>query len=249
MPQDPEKDFIRVNNILGKQASVGPIPANQIGPWCAILVVSYIFTNGLFSLGLGWFFAVSFWLIVSWWLLTGNQPHHFTDKFRKPPGHEWCNGDSVYISPLSHPNGSSSLKHHKNSHLFRVKLKPKIVPNQHGGKSKFMPFQDETHICCLVEIKKEGRVAAGMLLNNGSQYQLVFGFHTQGLHNLLFASEVSGFADSISLAMKDIPSGEKITCYSVKTSTLSASVLQVPRLCKIWSIESPGESRLTAWHL
>jgi hypothetical protein len=218
MPRDPEKDFIRVNKILGKQASVGPIPANQIGPWCAIFVVSYILTNALFSLGLGWFFAVSFWLIVSWWLLTGNQPHHFTDKFRKPPGYEWCNGDSLYISPFSHSDRQHTLKQHKNSQPFQVKLKPKIVPNQKGGKSKFMPFQNETHICCLVEIKKEGREAAGILLNNGSQYQLIFGFNTKGLHNLLFQSEVSGFADSIEEGMKDIPNGEKITfcagCYS-----------------------------------
>ena len=31
--RDPEKDFIRVNKILGKQASIGFIPANQILPW------------------------------------------------------------------------------------------------------------------------------------------------------------------------------------------------------------------------
>jgi hypothetical protein len=99
--QDPEKDFIRVNKILGKQASIGFIPANQILPWCFLTAIAYILTMGLFSLGLGWFFTVSLWLIVSWWLLTGNQPHLFTDKFRKPPGDEWCSGDSFYISPCA----------------------------------------------------------------------------------------------------------------------------------------------------
>jgi hypothetical protein len=31
-----EKEAIRVNKILGKQAGFGPIPGNQILPWFAI---------------------------------------------------------------------------------------------------------------------------------------------------------------------------------------------------------------------
>lgn len=215
--QDPEKDFIRVNKILGKQASIGFIPANQILPWCFLTAIAYILTMGLFSLGLGWFFTVSLWLIVSWWLLTGNQPHLFTDKFRKPPGDEWCSGDSFYISPISSLRPPSIQGKPYDSQM-RVKLKPKIVPNQYGGRSKFMPFQNEINLCCLVEIEKDGRQVSGMLLNNGTNYQLVFGFRLRGLHNLLFRNEVSAFAASLEEGMKDIPPSEKITfcagCYS-----------------------------------
>jgi hypothetical protein len=223
MPREPERDFVRVNRILGKQASIGPIPANQIVPWCVLVIISYGVTNGIFGFGLAWFFIVSFWLIVSWWLLTGNAPHLFTDKFRHPPGDEWCNGDALYISPLRQLNQPEQRgrKGGKNSE-HKTKLKPKVVPNQQGGKSKFMPFQNETNICCLVEINKDNRQVAGILLNNGEQYQLVFGFRTQGLHDLLYSNEVSAFASSIEEGMKDLPPGEKITfcsgCYSDDTA-------------------------------
>jgi len=219
--RDPEKDFIRVNKILGKQPSIGFIPANQIIPWFFLTIISYLLTMGFFSLGLGWFFTVSFWFIVSWWLLTGNQPHLFTDQFRKPPGDEWCNGDSFYISPL--PSRRSSRIGKKGNHSpLKIKLKPKIVPNQFGGNSRFMPFQNETDICCLVEINKDGRQASAILLNQGSNYQLVFAFRTQGFHDLLLNSEVSGFAASLEEGMRELPRGEKITfctgCYSDETS-------------------------------
>jgi hypothetical protein len=86
MLKDPEQDFIPVNKILGKPASIGIVPANQILPWLILIIIAYMLTNGLFSLGMSWFLGISFWLIVSWWLLTGNNPHLFVDKFRYPPG-------------------------------------------------------------------------------------------------------------------------------------------------------------------
>ena len=60
MERDLNREFIKVNRILGKQASIGPIPADQLGPWVAIVVLCYGITNGFFSLGLGWFFGTSF---------------------------------------------------------------------------------------------------------------------------------------------------------------------------------------------
>ena len=82
MLKDPDKDFIRVNQILGKQPSIGPIPAHHIIPCLAITLISYTITEGFFSLGIPVFFVVDIWLIISWLLLTGKQPHEFIDKFR-----------------------------------------------------------------------------------------------------------------------------------------------------------------------
>lgn len=230
MSQDPEKDFVRVNKIIGKQASVGPIPANQILPWCGFAVLSYFLTNGLFSFGLPSFLVVTFWLTVSWWLLTGNSPYLFTDGFRNPPGKEWCNGNAIYISPLEErelPETSAKRRKLKvankaktspsKSSNIRIKLKPVIVPNPKGGKDRFMPFQNESNLCCFVEFNKAKRRLSAILLNNGDQYQLIFGFRTKGLHDLLSSSEVSAYAASIEEGMKELPPGEKITfcsgCY------------------------------------
>jgi hypothetical protein len=217
MKQDIQQDFIKVNRVLGKQASIGPIPSDQLMPWIVILIICYLITNGFVSLGMGWFFGTSFWLIVSWWILTGKQPHLFLDKWRNPPGNEWCNGNNIYISPI--PKHRHGNRHRYDDSQLKIHLKPIIVPNQQGGKSKFMPFQNEVNICCIAEIKKDDReIAAFLLENSPSQYQLVFGFCINGLHDILLDTEITEFAHSIEEGMKDLPIGEKITfctgCYS-----------------------------------
>jgi len=47
-----EKEPIKVNKILGKQAGFGPIPANQILPWFAIITITYFIFDGLLSWGI-----------------------------------------------------------------------------------------------------------------------------------------------------------------------------------------------------
>jgi len=85
MSRNPDH-FIKYNTILGKEASIGPIPANQLVPWIGLVLVSYLLTNGCFSLGLGWFFGSSFWLVVSWCLLTDSRPYRFLNQWQSPPG-------------------------------------------------------------------------------------------------------------------------------------------------------------------
>ncbi|MEG5104871.1 hypothetical protein QUB55_35350, partial [Microcoleus sp. AT13-A5] len=217
MLKDPDKDFISVNKILGKQASIGIIPAEQLIPWMLITVISYILTNGLFSLGMPWFFITTFWLIVSWWLLTGNKPHLFVDRFRPPPGNEWYNGNLLYLSPVPQ-HRPNPIRHRISDSQVRVKLKPKVAPTQQGGNSRLMPFQNYQNLLCLVTIKKDGREVSGYLLNEGSQYQIVFGFETAGFHNILYRHEVNNAATALEEGLKDIPPGEKMTfhtgCYS-----------------------------------
>ncbi|HEY9853876.1 MAG TPA: hypothetical protein V6D28_30685 [Leptolyngbyaceae cyanobacterium] len=217
MLKDPDKDFVSVNKILGKQASIGFIPAEQLIPWMAIAIVSYILTNGFFSLGMPWFFTTTFWLIISWWFLTGKKPHLFVDKFRFPPGSEWYNGNLSYLPPVTEKRPPALRTRFKDSQV-RIKLKPKLAPNQQGGNSRLMPFQNYQNLLCLVTIKKDNREVSGYLLNEGSQYQVVFGFQTQGLHNLLYRQEVSNAATALEEGLKDIPPGEKLVfhtgCYS-----------------------------------
>ncbi|MGA9378529.1 MAG: hypothetical protein WBV73_07135 [Phormidium sp.] len=220
MLKDPDKDFVPVNKILGKQASIGFVPAEQLIPWMAIAIVSYIITNGFFSLGMPWFFTTTLWLIVSWWFLTGKQPHLFVDKFRFPPGTEWYNGNLSYLPPVPEKRPPTLRTRFKDSQV-RIKLQPKIAPNQSGGNSRLMPFQNYQNLLCLVTIKKDNREVSGYLLNEGSQYQVVFGFSTPGLHNLLYRHEVSNTASALEEGLKDIPPGEKLVfhtgCYSNDT--------------------------------
>ncbi|MBD1855544.1 MULTISPECIES: hypothetical protein [Leptolyngbya] len=101
--RDPDKTFIKVNKALGKIPSIGPIPANQILPWISILIASWLVTMELFNLGLAVFFAMSLWLISTWWLLTGKRAYHFLDRFKSPPGHDWMTGYVRYLPLLHRP--------------------------------------------------------------------------------------------------------------------------------------------------
>jgi len=98
--RDPDKTFIKVNKALGKIPSIGPVPANQILPWISILIASWVLTMELFNLGLVVFFALSIWLIATWWLLTGRRAYHFLDRFKSPPNTDWITGYAHYTSLL-----------------------------------------------------------------------------------------------------------------------------------------------------
>lgn len=211
--RNPDKDFIRVNQILGRQASLGMIPAHQIMPWSILVLFSYLMTNFFFSLGLMPFFLMSFWLIVSWWLLTGKRPHLFIDRFRYPPGKEWCYGGKRYI-PLTPHQRRQQLR--DRAHQIKdQKLPPAIVQRQQGGKFKFMPFENEVDICSLVKIVKNDRQIAGLLLKsqNEQTYQVIFPFRLSGLHDILYSEEVSTASKNLEAGWREIPQGEKITLY------------------------------------
>lgn len=113
MSIDPDREPVRVNKILGKQASIGPVPANQVLPWLAIIALSYLIFEGVF--GLGWFvvLGVSLWLAVSWWLLTGNDRDDYINRFRKRRGRNWITGGALYISPLLSRRERQRLKQRK----------------------------------------------------------------------------------------------------------------------------------------
>lgn len=214
MLKDPDKDFVQVNQILGKEASLGGlIPTSQVLPWMVIIILSYTFTQGFFNLGMPWFIGTSIWLIVSWWLLTGNKPHSFVNKFRKPPGSDWCNGHLLYLSPLRETRPESIRQQVKDSQT-RVKTKPISRPDQSGKKKTFMPFQNFQDLVCLVNIEKDRHSASGFLLNKGSQYQIVFGFRTKGWHNLLHRHEITNSLKALEEGLKDFPDGEKLTIHT-----------------------------------
>jgi hypothetical protein len=100
MNANSERESIKVNEMLGKQAAVGPLPANQIIPFGVIIIGSFAVLEGFLGLGLPVVFFVSFWMGSSWWLLTGKSPDDYINLFRKPSERNWITGGTVYISPL-----------------------------------------------------------------------------------------------------------------------------------------------------
>lgn len=91
---------IRVNELLGKQPSLGLLSANQLFPLAMINVAGYFLADSIFSLGFPITILINVWLSASWLFLTGNSPDKFLNLFRKPFGCNWTVGGVSYISPL-----------------------------------------------------------------------------------------------------------------------------------------------------
>ncbi len=108
-----ERETIKVNKILGKQAGFGPIPASQIMPWLAIITISYFIFDGLLGWGIPKVAVISFWLILSWWFVTGKDPDRYVNRFRKPKGKNWMSGGAIYVSPLFPRDTRKKLKNKK----------------------------------------------------------------------------------------------------------------------------------------
>jgi hypothetical protein len=93
------EEFIPVNQVLNTKPQLGPIPGEQVIPWLAIVIISYLICQGV--LGFSWIATclVSAWGIGSWWTLTGNESWRFLSKFQRVP--TWTRGHLPYTSLLN----------------------------------------------------------------------------------------------------------------------------------------------------
>jgi hypothetical protein len=110
--QRSEQPFRLVNQSLGQQPTLGPIPANLLAPSGVILVLAYGLTQVVAQLDFAVFMVVSAWGISSWWIVVGEKTWKFTNKFVSVP--DWSRGHVCYRSCLNHyehetTDGSSTL--------------------------------------------------------------------------------------------------------------------------------------------
>jgi hypothetical protein len=118
-----EKDFRPVNQILGSQPSLGPLPADQILPWTVIALAAYFIINGIFG-GLFtddfqkwlWTILIAAWGMATWWILTGGRSWSFLSKFIGVP--TWTRGFARYQS-LLHINHEAKNRKTKHQHRHR----------------------------------------------------------------------------------------------------------------------------------
>lgn len=199
---DPDQDYIRVNKILSQQASVGPIPADQVVPWMAAIAIAFFFSYMVFDWGLQGLIAISVWLITSWWLLTGRKSYQFINRFVPLPGKDWINGNTHWIPATDW--GSWKRKSQK--------LKPLTVPTQTGKLEKFMPFQNESNLHCILQLEIGGHSFAVFLNSeNEDQWSAVIPFQLTGIHPELYREEVTEQATALSEALQELPVGERLT--------------------------------------
>ncbi len=128
MSEKREQDFRPVNQILGSQPSLGPLPADQIFPWIVIVLTSYFIVNGIFGglfsddfqRGL-WTVLIAGWGIATWWILTGGRSWRFLSKFIGVP--TWTRGFARYQSLLEVKH---EAKNRKKKHRRQRRTRSKI---------------------------------------------------------------------------------------------------------------------------
>ena len=86
--------FCSINQSLGTQPTLGPIPTNLLAPSIAILVGSYLFAEILLSLGFAAFLLLATWMICTWWVVVGEKTWRFTNKLTPVPN--WTRGYVPY---------------------------------------------------------------------------------------------------------------------------------------------------------
>ncbi|MGB3789002.1 MAG: hypothetical protein WA949_13405 [Phormidesmis sp.] len=86
--------FCVVNQSLGAQPTLGPVPTSLLGPSLTILVGSYCFTRILLNLSFASFILLTTWIICTWWIVVGEKTWQFTNKLVPVPN--WCRGYVLY---------------------------------------------------------------------------------------------------------------------------------------------------------
>jgi hypothetical protein len=97
---EPSTLFRPVNQSLGQQPTLGPIPANLLAPSGSILVSFYILIEVILGLGFLPFLLLSVWGISTWWVVVGEKTWTFTNKFVSVP--DWKRGHVLYQPRLPH---------------------------------------------------------------------------------------------------------------------------------------------------
>lgn len=99
-----------VNRILGTQPRLGPFPANQIIPWAAILLISYMVVKE--GLQASWLVTgiVAAWAVATWWVVSSNKS--FLGKFVGTP--RVTRGYKPFISFANPPHPEPKKKTMKN---------------------------------------------------------------------------------------------------------------------------------------
>ncbi|BAZ21814.1 hypothetical protein NIES4073_26920 [Kalymmatonema gypsitolerans NIES-4073] len=124
MAEDRDKEFRPVNQILGAQPSLGPIPADQIFPWAIIALTSYFIVNGFFGSFFAdewqkwlWTILIAGWGMATWWILSGGRSWRFLSKFMGVP--TWTRGTARYKSFLEfryeRQNRKTKRRHRRSS--------------------------------------------------------------------------------------------------------------------------------------
>lgn len=202
---DVDQDPIRVSKFMGKRASIGPIPADQLFPWMAIGVVTYFVIAMMLALSITAWVACWVWLAASYWAMTGDHAYRWFKQWLWPPGHDYVNGGTVFVRVTDY--GLWKRKRREQARAIQIQ-----TPQ---GVKRFMPFQAHQHLHSILQVQMGGHKFACLLLHNPKldQWSAQIPFKFTGLHPQLYRQEVEESIDSLRRGMQELPEREALTFY------------------------------------
>ena len=203
MQPDIDKTPVKVNKILGKRASIGPIPADQMIPWAAIGCLSYFVVGMLLGRGFFPWLVCWVWLVATWWTLTGEKTYAYVKSWVSPPGHDWINAETLFVRATE----PGTWKRMRKDRL------PFIKVSTENGMKRFAPFQNFAHLHSIAHIELDGYAYGCLILYNKQtdQWSAQIPFALAGIHPQLYRSEVETKINALHRAMSELPGGELLT--------------------------------------
>jgi hypothetical protein len=98
MASDIKPVFRLINQSLGQQPTLGPIPTNLLAPSGLILILSFFLVRMVLRFNFSMFLIVSVWGVSVWWMVVGEKTWKFTNKFVTVP--DWSKGHVRYVRCL-----------------------------------------------------------------------------------------------------------------------------------------------------
>jgi hypothetical protein len=202
---DVDQDPIRVSKSMGKRASIGPIPADLLFPWMAIGTVTYFVICMMLAGSMVIWAGCWIWLAGTYWALAGKRAYRFFKQWQLPPGHDWINGDALFVRATDQGLWKRKRKERQSAVLMRTD----------EGVKRFMPFQKFCHLHSIAEVQIGGHRFACLLLHNprSDQWSAQIPFKLTGLHPQLYRQEVEETIDSLRRGLQELPEREALTFY------------------------------------
>jgi len=195
---------IKVNKLLGKRASLGPIPADQVLPWFTFGVFAYFVSVMLLGLSLVWWLGIWIWLAATWWALTGNATYKFVKSCVRPPRHDFINAETLFIPA----HDRRTFARMRRDRLPYIEAKDDM-----GENHRFAPFQNFSQLHSLAEIELGGYKYAVLVLYDKEQdrWSAQIPFRLQGIHDQLERPQVEAISTALREGFRDLPEGEFLT--------------------------------------
>ena len=224
------KRLIKINPVLGNNPNfLIFFPSSQALPIGIILAILIIIINVLGIPGKPGFF-LSVCTIISWLAATGSKPWELIDQLIPPPGANWIYSLVPYLSPIPEQRPNRIRTQIKDSQLTQ-KLKPVTVKNYHK-KQVYQPFSNYQDLVCPIVLKVNGKEITSLLLNRGTQTQLVFCFKYEPLHTYLSESDIEDYHRRCSLGISTMPEREYLTFYGQKYSFCGDTINYLERVAQ-----------------